>query len=68
MKQAVKVTFKADGHTELFACHVGIYEKYASDVLGIGYNALMNARCKNKSGKFENKKVIIEETQLLDIV
>lgn len=68
MKQTVKVTFKVDGHTELFATYTDIYKKYVSDVLGIGYNAVMNARSKSKSRKFENKKVIIEETQILNII
>lgn len=65
MKRAVKITFKDSGESRIFANRKRLVEECGEANIGITYNALCNAV---KIGKtYENKKVIIEETKLLDI-
>lgn len=67
MPRAVKLTLKKDGSTELYHFYKDIYSKHTAKELGITQAALYNAIADKKgNGVFENKKIKVEPTELLD--
>lgn len=67
MPRAVRLTLKKNGGVELFHYYKDIYDKHTAQELGVTQAALYNAVSdKNGDGFYENKKIKVEQIELLN--
>lgn len=66
-RKTIRLAFKGSRKREMYRFYKDIFDKHSPEELGITMQALYNAVAGKKgNGRYENKKIKIEETTLLN--